>query len=442
MSRRYVIIGFGIAGLSAIRSIREHDSEAHITVVTNERVGFYSRPGLAYFLTGAIPNSQLFPLQQAQFNALDVNGVAGHVESIDIRNHVVAFTGERRLPYDRLLLATGASALKPSLPGIDLKGVVTLDTLEDAHTILQLARRARQAVVVGGGITAVELAEGLAAQGVKTHYFMRGERFWPRVLDEEESRLVEAGMLHEGIHLHHNVNVQRVLGNRGRVNAVLTEDGRKLKCQILGVAIGIRPNVQLAQTAGLEIDRGIIVDEHLRTSDPEIYAAGDVAQVFDPMTGDYKLDSLWWQAKEQGRIAGANLTGQEEAYVRTVPFNVTKVGGSLITIIGSVGNANKGKDLLSIVHGDSENWRHHTDSFEVESQQGANRIRLVVGEHSLVGAVIMGDQSLADSIQALIRDQTDLGRFRNILMQTPDRSLEVLQEMAQKAHRDELARVG
>ena len=441
MPRQYVLIGFGIAGLSAARSIREHDPSGEITVVTDERFGFYSRPGLAYYLTGAIPESQLFPQQQEHMRALGIKGVAGRVERVDAGGHSIQFLGDRQLTYDRLLLATGASAVTPSLPGIELEGVVILDTLEHARHILKLTRRARQAVVVGGGITAVELAEGLAARGLVTHYFMRGDRFWPRVLDADESRLVEDGMTHEGIKLHHHMSLHSILGSRGRVNAVLTEDGRKLKCQILGVAIGIQPNTSLAQSAGLEIERGIIVDEQFRTSDPDIFAAGDVAQVYDPMTGDYKLDSLWGQAKEQGRIAGANMAGMQGAYIRDIPFNVTKVGGVIITIIGSVGQASENDDLVSIVHGDSENWRHHADSFEVESQQGANRIRLVVGEQSLVGAVIIGDQSLANPIQELIHDQTDLGRFRNILLQSPERSLEVLQTVAQKSRRDELVHV-
>ncbi|TFH31857.1 MAG: NAD(P)/FAD-dependent oxidoreductase [Anaerolineales bacterium] len=439
MARRYVIIGFGITGLSAVRSIREHDSSGEIVAITDERFAFYSRPGLAYLLTGAIPEAQLFPLQREETKALGFRGVVGRVERIDASAHSITFSDGQQMGYDRLLLATGAGAVKPSIPGIDLQGVVTLDTLEDVRRILQLTRHARQAVIVGGGITAVELAEGMTARGLETHYLLRGDRFWPRVLDAEESELVERGMTHEGIRLHYNVNVERILASRGRVKAVLTDKGEKLKCQIVGVAIGIRPNTSLAVSTGLEVERGIIVDEQLRTSDADIFAAGDVAQVYDPFTGNYTLDSLWWLAQEQGRIVGGNMAGRRDAYIRSIPFNVTRVGGVITTIIGSVGQASESDDLVSIVHGDSENWRHHAESFEVESQQGINRIRLVVGDQSLVGAVIMGDQTLANSIHELIRNQTDLGRFRQILLHAPERSLEVLQTVAQKSKRNELA---
>jgi NAD(P)H-nitrite reductase large subunit len=217
---------------------------------------------------------------------------------------------------------------------------------------------------------------------------------------------------------------------------VLTNTGEKLKCQLLGVAIGIRPNVQLAASSGLAVDRGVLVDEYQHTDRPDIFAAGDVAQVFDPQTGDYRLDSLWWQAQHQGRLAGANMSGQAEAYIRSTPLNVTRIGGVVTSIIGAVGQGEDSGDLLSIVHGDSENWRHQADTFVVEDQQGVNRLRLVVGENTLVGAVIMGDQALADIVHRLVREKTDLGRFRQILMQSPEKSIEALTDLARRSQQD------
>jgi NADPH-dependent 2,4-dienoyl-CoA reductase/sulfur reductase-like enzyme len=441
MSRSYVIIGFGIAGLSAARAIREQDPDGEITILTDERASFYSRPGLAYYLTGTIPEQQLFPLNSGAASDLGIHGIYAHVEQVSPAQHSISLEGGKRLSYDRLLIATGSSALKPDIPGIDLQGVVTLDTLDDARHILKLTRRARSGVVIGGGITAVEIAEGFAANGLKTHYFMRGDRFWPRVLNEEESRLVEDGMRHEKIILHHNTSIQRVLGKRGKVQAVLTSAGENIKCQLLGVAIGIRPNVGLARTAGLAVERGVVVDEFFHTERPDIFAAGDVAQVFDPQTGDYRLDSLWWQAQHQGRIAGGNMTGLQEPYIRSTPLNVTRVGGVVTSIIGAVGQGVESDDLVSIVHGDSENWRYHADSIVVERQEGVNHLRLVVGERSLVGAIIMGDQALADAVHRLVRDRTDLGRFRQILLQSPEKSIEVLTALTQQSLQQRLAPV-
>lgn len=438
LTRRYLIIGYGIAGLSAARAIRRHDQAGQITIVTDERAPFYSRPGLAYYLTGVVPETQLFPLTASEKEDLELRLIHARAEAIFPAEHFVQFPGNKRLSYDRLLLATGAGARKPDMPGVDLAGVVTLDTLADARQILKHARRAKRAVVIGGGITAVEIAEGFAARNVETHYFLRGDRFWPRVLDERESALVEHGLAEEGIVLHHNLSVKEARGNNGRLQAVVMENGQQFKCQLLGIAIGIQPNTSLASSAGLALDRGILVDETLQSSAPDIYAAGDVAQVFDPQTSDYRLDSLWWQAKQQGQIAGANMAGNQQAYLRSVPMNVTRVGGVVTSIIGSVGQGRAGDDLVSIVHGDSENWRHQPDSFSVESGEGANRLRLVIGERALVGAVIMGDQRLADTVHQLILNQTSLGRFRQLLIQSPEKSMDVLTELAQKYKRDHI----
>ena len=188
MSSRFVVVGLGIAGLTAARTMREHAPDAEIILLTDEAFSFYSRPGLAYHLTGVIPETQLFPLKQTNLQQLGLKIHQARVEGIDPRQHSLRLVNGEHLRYDRLLLATGSSAVKPATPGMDLDGVVTLDTLEDSRRIIKLTRRAKRAVVIGGGITAVELAEGLTARGVETHYLMRGDRYWKNVLDRAEIR--------------------------------------------------------------------------------------------------------------------------------------------------------------------------------------------------------------------------------------------------------------
>jgi NAD(P)H-nitrite reductase large subunit len=241
--------------------------------------------------------------------------------------------------------------------------------------------------------------------------------------------------------LHRQTQVHQIIGKKGRVSEVITSVGKHIRCEIVGVAIGIQPRIELGQAAGLEVDRGIIADQWLRTSDPSIFAAGDVAQVFDPPSGEYRLDSLWWMAKEQGRIAGANMAGSEETYLRAVPFNVTRIGGIVTTIIGAVGQTQPDDDLVSIVHGDSESWRDRLDSFAVESQSKHSRLRLLIGEETIVGAVIMGDQSLSEPIHELIRTRAKLGRFRDRFMQSPEQALEILGDYAGRQNGHHPARV-
>ncbi|MEM5775778.1 MAG: FAD-dependent oxidoreductase, partial [Anaerolineaceae bacterium] len=312
-------------------------------------------------------------------------------------------------------------------PGIQMEGVVKLDSMTDMQHILKTARRARRAVVVGGGITALELVEGLVAHGIETHYFLRGDRYWSAVLDEVESRIVERRLVHDGVKIHYFTNLVEVQGQKGRVGAVLAEEnGRQftLPCQMVAVAIGIQPRMELAVQAGLETQRGIIVDDHLRTSAPDVFAAGDVAQVFDAQSGQHLLDSLWTPAIQQGRAAGANMAGGDVSYEKKFPFNVTRLAGLVTTIIGRVGKGEKAPggrpkgdaDVPGIMRGDSEIWRLSPEAVAAQTYSGDNRLRLYLKDNVMVGAVIMGDQTLSRPIQVLIQQQADLGELRERML--------------------------
>jgi NAD(P)H-nitrite reductase large subunit len=265
-------------------------------------------------------------------------------------------------------------------------------------------------VVVGGGITAIELAEGLAANKVRVQYLMRGDRYWPSVLAAHESALVEARLQHDGTAIHRNVEVGRVIGDRrNRVVGVETKDGQLIACDMLAVAVGTQPRLELAQQMGLQTGRGIFTDEHLETSEPDIYAAGDVAEVLDPATGRRGIDSLWSVAKAQGRVAGANLAGDSQSYApRPAPYNVTKIGGITTTLIGAIGAGGRDGDLVALARGDSNAWREQLDGFAVADDGGADQLRLILGENRILGALVMGDQSLSRPLLHLIRQRVDI----------------------------------
>ncbi|HMK08030.1 MAG TPA: FAD-dependent oxidoreductase [Anaerolineales bacterium] len=430
MTRRYIVVGNGPAGVSAAETIRRHDGAGVVTIVGDEKVPFYSRPGLAYLLTGTIPEKMLFSRPETEYARQRLQREVGAVQAIDRGGHRVTLQGGRTLPYDRLLLAVGARALRPRIPGIELEGVVSLDNLEDARRILRLARRARRACVVGGGITAVELAEGLAAQHLETHYLMRKDRYWGGVLEPAESALIEDRLTGERIRLHRQTDLAAVVGRRGRVAAVETQSGERLPCDLLAVAIGTAPRVELARQAGLATGRGILTDAEFRTEDPDIFAAGDVAEVFDPATGEHVLDSLWSVAIEQGRAAGQNLAGAAQPYRRQAPFNVTRIGGVTTTLIGAVGSGGRDDDLVALARGDSQAWRQRLDAFAVVSDEGANRVRLHLGREHVVGAMVMGDQTLSRPLQQMIRDRVDIRPVRERLLRDPAHMAQVVLSLA------------
>ena len=243
MSRSYVIVGSGIAGLAAAERLRHDDPAGTIMMISEEPHGFYSRPGLAYLLRGDIPERQLAIRTPADLEALRLHRITARVEQLLPESHELILADGRRQPYERLLLAPGALAVAPTFPGGDLDGVVKLDSLNDARNILKRARRRRAAVVVGGGITALELAEGLNARGMKVHYFLRGARYWSDVLDETESEIVLKRLRHEGIEVHLQTQIQQATGERGSLRAVLTQDGKTIPCELLAVAIGVKPRI-------------------------------------------------------------------------------------------------------------------------------------------------------------------------------------------------------
>jgi nitrite reductase (NADH) large subunit len=184
---KYVIIGAGVAGYAAVEAIRHVDQVGEVVMVSDDSHGYYSRPGLAYYLTGELHDKTLYPRTGEDYKKLKFSFLKGRVTRILCSEHALEMDGKSRLAYDKLLIAVGARALPLEVPGAGLDGVVKLDHMTDAKNILKLAKSGRTAVVVGGGITAIELAEGLLARGMNVHYLLRGDRYWSNVLDQRES---------------------------------------------------------------------------------------------------------------------------------------------------------------------------------------------------------------------------------------------------------------
>ncbi len=412
---RYVIIGSGVAGIAAMEAIRSVDKSGEILLITNDPHGYYSRPGLAYYLTGEIHEEALFSKRAEDFRKLRVRYVTAHVKAIHRDQRYIEIDGHQPVSYDRLLLALGASAISLDVPGSRLEGVLKLDRLSDAQTIVKLARKGRTAVVVGGGITALELVEGLMARGMKVHYLMRGDRYWGNVLDYFESKIVEERLREKGVHLHHFAGLTEIVGKHNHVHSVRLKDGSSIDCDLLACAIGVQPQTQLAKAAALNVERGILVNEHMQTNDPNIFAAGDVAQAYDLRSRRWVVDSLWNTAREQGTIAGWNMVGQKVAYFKSVPLNVTRLAGLTTTIIGLVGRGSD-DDLTGIARGDSETWRQLPDVMVAQSGFQVNRLRVMVGEQTLIGAIAMGDQTLSMALEKIISNQVNISRIRGALL--------------------------
>jgi NAD(P)H-nitrite reductase large subunit len=339
--------------------------------------------------------------------------VFGRVTGVDPAAHLVQLAEGQRLAYDRLLICTGARAVPLPYAGGDLNGVVYLDTLDGTRDLLRQVGRARRAVVVGGGITALEMAEGFAHHRLETHYFVRRETLWSTVFNRAESGLLAERMAAHGVHIHYNAEVSEVLGGpRRHVVGVRLAAGDTLACNLVGAAIGVRPQLDVVQGTSIRVDRGILVDEYLESSEADVFAAGDCAQIWDRWTQEHKLDVLWPSAIAGGRAAGRNMAGGRQPYVKGTPFNACLLFGLHITAMGQLGGPRDdgpGDVLQHMSRGSSEVWATRPHAYaSAWSQAGPNALRLILSGNQIVGALIIGEQSLADALRELIEQQADV----------------------------------
>ncbi|NOZ50955.1 MAG: NAD(P)/FAD-dependent oxidoreductase [Chloroflexi bacterium] len=423
----YLIIGNGAAGLSAAEAIRRRDKRGRITIVSNEPYPLYSRPGIAYVILGRLSEEQLITRPLAFYKEHDLQLRFGTITHLDVQRQEARLDDGELLAYDVCLLATGSSAVRPPLPGIDLDGVISFDTLDDAKEVIAKGRRAKAAVVVGGGITAMELAEGFRHQRTTTHLLQRRDRIWPRLFNEHESAIIEEQIRHEGIKLRYHSEIAEILGDKGKVKGVLLKSGETIKCQVVGIAVGVRPNLQLLKESDIELNRGVIVNDFMQSSHPTLLAAGDVAQVYDRWTGEHHLDVLWPSAINEGRTAGHNMVditmGREpsHAYRKGSPFNAAMLFGVHLTVIGRVGStgadeAEQSRHYLS--RGSSFVWTLplSANQHSAWDNHGITSVRIVIAEGRIIGALLLGNQLLADPLRQLIEQEVPLGAYESALL--------------------------
>ena len=419
---RYLILGNGAAGATAAEEIRRLDAAGPITIVGAEPYPMYSRPGLAYLAINEIPARQVLARAPDWYHQLRLELIHGTATAVDTAARTVRLADGRTLPYDRLLIATGARATALPYPGADLEGIVYLDTLDGTRELLRQARRARRGVVVGGGITALEMAEAFAAQKLETHYFVRKGTLWSSVFNATESGLLAERMQAHGVRLHYHTEIKEIVGDRRRqVAGVRLPDGSLFACDLVGAGIGVKPQLDLAQGAPLKQERALLVNEHLETNVPDVYAAGDCAQVWDRWTQTHTSDVLWPSAIATGRAAGRNMAGAREAYVKGTPFNACLLFGLHITAIGQLGTRRADDEPEVVQHlsrGSSEVWSTRPHAYaSAWSQSGPDTVRLSLSGGRLVGALVVGNQLLAEPLRELIETQADITPLRPCLQQ-------------------------
>jgi nitrite reductase (NADH) large subunit len=377
---RVIIIGNGIAGITAARGIAECGAASAITIYSRESYNYYPRPRLIEMLAGHMPPEAMAQYPDEWYQRRSICAVLGHeAVAIDREVHEVTFGDGHAHPYDKLVLAMGASGWVPPIQGIDQPGVFTLRTLEDALAIHERATQAKHIVCIGGGLLGLDTSMALARSGAHITIIEALPWLLPRQLDREGASVLQRLIEGSGARVITGAMTQRVQGN-AQVHGVLLKSGEMIPADMVIVSAGVRSNIGLAQRAGLSCNRGILVNERMQTTDPDIYAVGDCAE----------FSGVVWAiipvALAQARVAAAQVCGQQDVlYADMAPSTTLKVTGVDLTSIGEVNPQD----------GEFTEKRY-------ASPDGAVYKKLVIREGRVVGAILLGDREDVRVVNQLI----------------------------------------
>ncbi|WP_432736599.1 NAD(P)/FAD-dependent oxidoreductase [Maridesulfovibrio sp. FT414] len=387
---KYVIIGNGIASLGAIDGIRKHDRKGSITVIGAENTAAYGKPLTSYLLAGRINPERLSVRSDDFYEGKNVELRLGTtVVDIDVDSRqVVTSTGER-IFYDRLLLATGGTPFTPQIKGMYGPDVYNFTAAKDAFGLMAVLKTLKRAVVIGGGLIGLKAAESLYNRGVQVAVVEEAGRILPLAYDEKAAGLINQRIEAAGMMLRCGVRAKEIVRDgEGNLRGVLLDDNSFLEADAVVIAIGVISNTSLAANAGLEVGNGIIVSDRMRTSNENIYAAGDVAHAKDVVFDKDMVVPVWSNAYTQGYYAGKNMAGNEADYPGTMSMSSISFFG-LPTI--SVGEANPPADSSE----------YEIYIFYSEPKQSYRK--LVFKGDNLVGYVLVGDIDYAGMYTSFIK---------------------------------------
>jgi NADPH-dependent 2,4-dienoyl-CoA reductase/sulfur reductase-like enzyme/pSer/pThr/pTyr-binding forkhead associated (FHA) protein len=303
----YVIIGNGIAGVTAAEILRTEDSAAAITVIADDPFPVFYRPALKDYLAGRVREDKLWARSASFYQDRNIRFLPERVVSIQAGQHTVQLQSGRQISYSRLLLANGARASTLKSPGLDLEGVSTLRTVADYQKVLNRLSAVKRVVVSGSGTLALETIETLRHRGYSVTHLLRRRTLWSEVLDATASDLVLQQERRDGIDVRLEEEIAEITGKQGQVSGVVTTNGARIACEMVLIAIGIEPIIDFIKSSGIGCGRGVKVDGKMRTNAPDIYAAGDILETTDTMTGRTRVIGQWYPAIQQARAAAYSM---------------------------------------------------------------------------------------------------------------------------------------
>ncbi|WP_027365345.1 NAD(P)/FAD-dependent oxidoreductase [Desulfotruncus alcoholivorax] len=398
----YLIIGNSAGAVGCIEGLRSIDKTGSIWLVSEESNHVYSRALIPYYLAGKITIDKMFYRPAEFYDRAGVTLITGQkAEALDPEKQEVVLTGGERLGYGKLLLATGGKPIYPPIAGLDKQNIFSFHSFKDLLGIEKKLASARHAVVLGGGVIGLMAAEVLKKKGLKVSVVELGGRVLAPVIDETGSMLVEKTFKNAGVDIYLNNTIQEVHGEES-VEGVTLRDGTNIPCDLLIVGVGVIPRVELAESSGIEINRGIVVNKKMQTSAPNVYACGDCASNFNFVTGQAQPLPLWPNAYTGGRIAAFNMAGIEREYT-----------------VGTSMNAMHFFDL-NLINAGLNVTGETTGDFRVLQKLDANKdiyLKFVLNNKGVIqGYILIGQINRAGIFLNLMRKKIDVRSFEQELL--------------------------
>lgn len=385
---RYVILGNSVAGIAAAQEIRRHDPDGQVSIVSDEKTFGYSRAMLPLYIAGKKTKRDTVFAPRGFYTSERIRLLRGETAvSVDARAQQVQLASGRRLPYDRLLVATGSSSRTLDVPGNGLPGIFPLRKMADAEAIKRHLRSCRGPVaIVGGGLVGVKSLEALAGKKKVIHLVISSDRILSQMLDRTASDFFLRVFEQRGVRVHFHADVTAFHG-RDRLEGVSLSDGMRVGCDLAIIGKGVNPNVGCLRATGVALNQGVGVDAHMATSVPSIYAAGDVAEPVDALQQRNAPSTIWPSATEGGRIAGLNMAGVPATFSGALRMNSVEILG--VRVI-SAGVREGGEPLTSIVR-EKPLYR-----------------KLILADGRLNGFLLLGDVRCAGVLTSLVKNRTEV----------------------------------
>ncbi|MFH1485992.1 MAG: FAD-dependent oxidoreductase [Chloroflexota bacterium] len=398
MQTKYLIIGNSAGGIGAAEAIREVDKIGCLTIVSDETYPAYSRPLISKYLTKErTVDGMLF--RSSEFYSLNnITSVLGNkVKTLGLESHTAELDGGEKILWHKLLLATGGVPIVPEIGATDRNGVFHFVSLDDAKAIDEFIDSGNKAVVIGGGLIGISVAEALKKRGVEVTIVEMKERILNTILDEVASSFAERALEKAGVEVITGHTVVQTMGEPV-IEAALLEDGQRIPCDLVVVAIGVLSRIELVQNTEIEVNRGILVDRHMSTNYPGVYCCGDAAEAFDFIYEANRVTPIWPNAYIGGRVAGFNMAGVRIEYPGGTAVNSLNYFGLDIASAGLVSPPAEGG--YEVISGQSD------DSYR----------KVVLKDGLLVGMVCVGDVSKSGIVFGLMRDRVRVEGFKRALL--------------------------